>query len=222
MLLFFIGCSFCLFIGFSLLLRTFLCWDSFIASIMSGKRSAKRRHVLLSSSSSDDEGPIPARRSSCHGDAPPLLTQDEVQSMIEVAVTKALASVHKKKGAKTVRLVGSSSSESDEDRPSTSSGKFLKRDEMWDTLSHVRDNLGFDPPDKQQDKVELFPQYLKPAAMSMPFVGAIKDSVLHEWKDVDKAAMPTFLQKLYLIEGEDPLPSAVKVDSILATLIGRN
>ena len=129
--------------------------------------------------------------------------------------------LHKKKGSKSA-ILDDSSSESNVDRPSTSSGKFLKRDEMWDTLSHVRDNLGFDPSDERQDKDELFPQYLKPATMSMPFVGAIKESVLHEWKDVDKAAMPKFLQKLYLIEGEDTLPGSVKVDSILATLIGRN
>ncbi|KAJ1217272.1 hypothetical protein NDU88_004867, partial [Pleurodeles waltl] len=66
-----------------------------------------------------------------------------------------------------------------------------------------------------------FPQYVTPSRFAMPFLGPVKDMIFREWKEVDKAQVPHFLQKLYLLEGQDALPRSVLLDSILATLIGK-
>ncbi|KAJ1156558.1 hypothetical protein NDU88_009276, partial [Pleurodeles waltl] len=63
--------------------------------------------------------------------------------------------------------------------------------------------------------------YQTPSRFAMPFQGPVKEMVLWEWKVVDKSQVPRFLQKLYLLEGEDVLPPSIKLGSILATLIGK-
>lgn len=143
--------------------------------------------------------------------------------MIEAAVSKALqarpvpAASSRPRSLDPAREV----SLSDDDGPSTSSGgKFISREERWDILAHVRDNLGF-PPFQLEADGNLFPQYASPSRLGMPFQGPVKDMVLREWREVDKLQVPRFLQKLYLLEGEDPLPHNLKLDSILATLIGK-
>ena len=81
----------------------------------------------------------------------------DVQKMIEAAVERALEAKKRSRKRRWRRSPSTDSSSSDnDDTPSTSSVKYVRRDDVPELLGHIMHNLDFDP-FPGQDEDFLFP-----------------------------------------------------------------